>query len=132
MWKRFHRNSLGRRARSICSVFACGILSVALSTTPASADAYCSGLTTTALSYSNGDVMVLPVWRGDWLKLCNLNTTRNSVTPQTCFAWFSTINSSILYNKEVGYYFGGMDPTGCATVATYDGTPAPVYVRLTK
>ena len=107
-------------------------LTTLISPMTAKAEAYCSGLTSEAIAYSNGDVMVLTTWRGDWITICNLNNTRNGVTPQTCFAWFSTINSSILYNKAVGYYFTGIDPSACATIATYVNAPVPYYVRLTK
>lgn len=107
-------------------------VSVLASSTIAKADAYCSGLTIEALVYSNGDVTVYPDWRNQWITVCNLNNTRNGITPQTCFGWFSTINSSILYNKSVGYYFTGVDPSACTTMATYENAPVPYYVRLTK
>lgn len=108
------------------------IFAGALTHSAAHADAYCAGLTYEALTYGNGDVMILPAWRGDWIVICNVNTPRNNVSPSTCFSWFSAINSSIIYNKSVGYYFAGIDPSACTTLPTYGNTPAPVYVRLTK
>jgi hypothetical protein len=104
----------------------------AVAASPASADIYCASLVNEALTYSNGDVMVYPAWRNDWLTICNINMTRNNVSPQMCFAWFSTINNAILYNKSVGFYYVGTDLTGCPLVPTYGGSPSPLYVRITK
>jgi hypothetical protein len=109
-----------------------GALSVSpLASAPASADVYCEGYVTNALSYGNGDVMAFTLWRNDWIKLCNLNSTRNGISPSTCFAWFATISNAVTYNKPAGFYFLG-DPGACALIATYDGTPVPLYVRLVK
>lgn len=116
-----------RKQLAVLAIFAS-----AMNPSVAHADAYCAGLTYEALTYSNGDVMILPAWRNDWIVICNLNTPRNGVSTSTCFSWFSAINSSILYNKSVGYYFAGIEQSACATLPTYSGTPAPLYVRLTK
>ena len=99
---------------------------------PASAETYCASLVNETLTYSNGDVMVYPAWRNDWVTICNINIARNNVTPALCFAWFSTINNAILYNKSVGFYYVGVDPSGCPTLPTYSSSPAPLYVRITK
>jgi hypothetical protein len=113
--------------RTLGAIFASAFVA-----SPAYADAYCASPVNEALTFASGDVMVFPAWRNDWLAICNINTTRNNVTPQVCFAWFSTINNAILYNKSVGFYYSGIDPTGCPSIPVYTISPAPLYVRIAK
>jgi hypothetical protein len=52
-----------RRGRALMAV--AGVSASLVMSAPASADVYCQGLVLEALSYHNGDVMILPDWRGD-------------------------------------------------------------------
>ena len=96
---------------------------------PAHADAYCVGLLNEALTYNDGGVMIYSQWRNDWTHICNLNTTWNSISPQTCFAWFSQIQTAVTARRPIGVYYAGLAPAQCATMPVYTSTPAPLYVR---
>lgn len=103
----------------------------ALVSAPALADITCVSATAKALSYASGMVLIEPNFRGDFIEICNLNQTWNGVSPETCFSWFSSVNSSIIFNKNIEIYYTGSN-FACATIPTYGSAPAPVYVGIER
>jgi len=116
--------------KPVRAVFILVAAAVAGISAPAQADLDCSSATTSAIAEADGQVLVLPAFRGNWTEICNLNQTWHNITPATCFAWFSTVNGSIMYNKQVAYYYTGSVSFTCSTIPTYADSPAPAYVRL--
>lgn len=96
------------------------------------ATAYCQGYITNTLTESDGDVLIRSSWRDDWATICNLDQTRQGISPSTCFGWFSSVSSSITENKQVVLSYSGLDQSACATMPTYSNAPVPAYVMLVK
>lgn len=96
------------------------------------ATAYCQGDITNTLTEVDGDVLIRSSWRNDWVTICNLDQTRQGVSPSTCFGWFSSVSSSITENKQVVVQYLGLGQSACQTMATYANAPVPDYVMLIK
>lgn len=119
------RHGLQRLLRSVGIL--CSFSSVAIE--GVKAEAYCYGLVNEALTYGDGRVMILPQWRGEWTVVCNLNTTRSGVSPQTCFSWFAQLQTAVTQRRNIGIYYHTLQQSECATMSVYDSSPAPLYVR---
>jgi hypothetical protein len=94
----------------------------------ASADFWCDAAPTGIFTNSNGSVIVQMPWRLDWVGVCNVKTTWKGVDPSVCWAWFSHLSTAMADQKSVTIYYSG---TGsCASIATYENSPVPYYIRL--
>jgi hypothetical protein len=115
-----------RRARHSALAIIAG---ASFGSVPAHADAYCIGLVNETLTYADGRMMIYSAWRNDWTTLCSLNGAWNGISSQTCFAWFSQVQAAVAARRNLGIWYGGLTQAQCATMGTYDTSPAPVYVR---
>lgn len=99
---------------------------------PAHAGVYCGGTAPVSriLTYRNGDVLVNPTWRGNYIQICNLTTKWKDVDPSVCFAWMSKIASAISFGKPTGFWYELSDPIYCASLPTYSSSPAPYYIDV--
>lgn len=114
-----------------------GMLALSLLVVPtaASADIYCGGDAPVmrVLTYANGSVLVQTAWRGgDFLQICSLAAAWKGVESRVCFAWMSKIAGAISAGKRTGFWYAGLGPGACATLPTYSGAPAPVYVDVAQ
>ncbi|HET7867823.1 MAG TPA: hypothetical protein VFL86_25750 [Burkholderiaceae bacterium] len=78
------------------------------------------------LIYRDGAVNVHHTGRGDYTVVCNLNTDRLGVSPVTCAMWAAMLQHIKKNNGTANFYFDGAG--SCATLPTYAGAPAPVYI----
>lgn len=115
--------------KALSSMFASAAL---LTSSNAGATAYCQGDITNTLTEADGDVLIRSSWRDDWATICNLDQTRQGISPSTCFGWFSSVSSSITENKQVVIRYSGLDQSACANMPTYSNAPVPAYVMLVK
>jgi len=80
------------------------------------------------LVYGNGSVNIFHQGRNDYTYICNLQETRQNVSITTCAMWTSMLQNIKKDNGKAIFYYPG---TGtCATLPTYGGTPAPVYIGV--
>lgn len=97
-----------------------------------SAQQWCSGSITAAWVHANGELYVLPSWRGDHIRLCSttamISAGGQSVEPTVCLGWLSTIRLAMANNKQTIIYYP--DAPVCSAIPTYSGAPAPVYVMV--
>ena len=93
----------------------------------ARADVYCNGVVQQHLVYSDGTLMIIAPWSGQWVFLCNMQAPWKGVSTEACFSWFGLISSAKVHNKSVGIYY--VTDTTCTT-AVYGNAPAPLYVRM--
>lgn len=108
---------------------AVALLSASLMGSPASAAAWCQSRITQVLVDASGQLLVLPVFRGDWIALCSVNTTRNGVTSATCSGWVAQATSALLANKEIVLQYG--DPISvCSSLPAYYDAPTPTYLSI--
>jgi hypothetical protein len=104
------------------------LLATQLSTTAQAAQQWCVGTLSNLWVDKNGVVFVRPSWRGDYIGLCNVNDVRDGVSPTLCMAWLSAIRSSIVRQAPTTVHYS--DAPSCATVPTYESSPAPYYVLV--
>lgn len=90
---------------------------------------WCGGTINNSYTDNGGNVFILGSWRGEWTRICSLNTTLNDITPTTCKAWFSTAQTAIVTGKTVTMYY---DVASCATIPSYNDSPKPTYLMLNK
>jgi hypothetical protein len=92
---------------------------------------YCSGRVNAVFTETSGLLYVLPTWRGDWMAICNVNSTYGGVTPELCRSWQAMALSALLAQKDTTTYYGDSALT-CATLLTYSQTSAPAYFMVIK
>lgn len=81
----------------------------------------------------DGSVSIYSSWRNSWTFICNVNEEWKGIPPQTCWAWFAQLNSSIMENRPVIIAYNAYaDVSACATIPAYGGAAAPMYVRMQK
>lgn len=98
---------------------------------PAWADAYCGpNVITQSLAYSDGSIKIRAPWRHDFVTVCNIKTIWKGIDPQLCWAWYSKIDNAVSKGSKIMIYYAGVPQEACATMPTYDGAPAPLYVEL--
>jgi hypothetical protein len=104
--------------------------SVALTGVANAAPIYCSGTITNLYVDSAGNLILAGTWRNDYTMICQLHQTWNGIKPETCTFWYALLAASKTHTKNVLISY---DTTyTCATLPTYEGTPAPTYVMQTS
>lgn len=78
------------------------------------------------LVYSDGSVNILHNGRNDYTYICDLDGDWKGVSTVTCAMWTSMLQSTQSNDKSATFYYSGNG--SCATLATYGGSPAPVYI----
>jgi hypothetical protein len=101
---------------------------------PAPLKLWCKGLITQAYIDKNGNVLIYPNWRNDYIMICNMNSSWKGISTVTCAAMYSTAISSIKSGLQtVVLYADGVSSTmTCANLKTYDSAPLPFYLMLVK
>lgn len=91
---------------------------------------YCSGKVVRSYVTKTGDLVILGSWRGDFMRLCNLNGTVDNVSSVTCSMWASYAATSITAKKKVYLSYYVDDTNTCTNLPTYSNTPTPGYFML--
>jgi len=104
------------------------LMLVLASSTAMAEPRWCGGTVSRLFMYRNGEVYVVPSWRNDGVRVCNINQDSGTVTPQNCAAWFSLLRNAAT-NKENTVIFYD-DAPACDTMPTYNNAPVPGYVML--
>jgi hypothetical protein len=104
-------------------------VSALLIATATPADTYCTGLVTSELMFSDGGVLLNPVFRGDWIEVCNIHGTWNGIAGDVCMEWYAAIVAAKIHGNAIGIYYAGTNIV-CSTLGTYSSSPVPYYVRL--
>lgn len=107
--------------------FATALLCTATLSSHAAAQ-WCTGTLDNLIVYSNGDLVARFNWRGDYVRVCNMNGTMGQITPVTCAGWLSLAKSAIQRGVSTIVYY----PEGpsCAAMPTYSNAPEPAYFML--
>lgn len=97
-----------------------------------SAPQWCGGSITAAWVHANGELYVLPSWRGDHIRLCSTTTTitagGQTVEPTVCLGWLSTIRVAMSSNKQTIINYS--EAPVCSAIPIYASAPLPVYVMV--
>lgn len=117
--------SLGNLGRCL----AAAVFVAIIGSTEAHAAAYCIAVPGEVLVGADGMVDVLTPSRGDWVGLCNIRTTWKGVDPSVCVSWFAMTANAVTQRKGLGVYYQELSQSDCASIETYERSPAPRYVR---
>ncbi|MGK6321315.1 hypothetical protein [Sphingomonas sp. DT-204] len=95
------------------------------------ADSFCGPATISeVLTYSDGSILIFAPWRGSYTMLCNVQTTWKGITPNTCFAWFSTVSTAVAQQKPILVFYYAAVGADCATMPNYANSLPPGYIKL--
>lgn len=94
------------------------------------AAASCYGTLYGAFTDKNGNIYINGSWRQNWTQICNLNSEWRDVPTQTCWSWFSQVNSAVAQSKHVRVYYVDGTSATCDQLLTYGASPSPQYVML--
>ena len=84
-----------------------------------------------AIVYNNGNLTINPLFRGDWLTLCNVNSAINSVNPIVCASWVTIAARAAAGDLKVRVRYESLaDGSTCDTLPTYGNAPPPKYFGL--
>lgn len=93
---------------------------------------YCGpAVVTRSLIYTDGSVKIFAPWRNDFVQICNLQVNWKGIDPQLCWSWSARIDNAISKGQRIGLYYADLLPGECATMPTYAGAPAPLYLEFT-
>jgi hypothetical protein len=92
---------------------------------------HCEGLVTYAFLYADGNLNVLGAWRGDYTVLCNVNGTRNGISPEICLSWYASAAKAAADAKIFAVYYDTTTHT-CANLPVYTSAPAVVYAGIKR
>lgn len=92
------------------------------------ANTWCTGIIGNTYISADGTLVILGSWRRDYTTICNVNSARGGVAPETCKSWLSMALSAKLSQTEVTLMYGGID--SCETLPTYGSAPTPSYLMV--
>lgn len=111
--------------------FLLAALSVGLLPRPAyAAPEWCTSKINNTFVDIEGNVFVDPVFRGDYLQICNVNVAWKGVSVELCRTWQALSMSAILADKPMIIYYANVP--SCATIPSYSSAPSPGYMMLRK
>ena len=93
---------------------------------------YCAGKVLNVLMYSNGTVMIVGSWRGDFTVLCSIQGDWGSIPSETCFAWYGAALKARADNSNVTIYYPSDQGYTCANMPTYGGALVPGYFMVNQ
>ena len=106
--------------------FALGAILAATALTAGAAPQWCQGTVSRLWVYSDGTIYFNSSYRGDYTRICNINTEVGGISPTNCAAWFSILKSAVQRQSQVVVYYS--DAASCGALPNYAGTPWPGYV----
>jgi hypothetical protein len=113
---------------SVLRVSLCGVVVGGFISTADAANQYCEGTLANLYVTSDGTVTVRPSWRGDWVRLCNVNVPVDTVSSTTCLAWLALARSAVQRNSQTTIFYS--DAPACNTMPTYGNAPVPSYLMM--
>ena len=104
----------------------CIALLASLGHTAHAANIWCSGTLSRVWVDVNGIVFYYASFRNQHIAVCDLDAARQGVTPDTCKAWYTSLQTAMAAQQSVTIQYN-TDYT-CATLPTYGGAPVPRYI----
>lgn len=89
---------------------------------------WCGGTVTNLWVDFSGNVLVIPSWRGNHIRLCNINQSIAGETTTTCLSWMSLVRSAVQRSRAMIIYYD--NAPACGEIPTYGAAPVPGYVML--
>jgi hypothetical protein len=118
--------------RNVATLAAVLLLAIGSSPAEAQQPQWCEGTVSRLFVDAAGDVLVLAQFRGDFLRICNINRAsgqNGEITATQCAVWTSLLKSAVERKAQTTIYYAS-PPTACAQFPTYGSSPWPWYVML--
>lgn len=112
--------------RGIFTNIALGLASVVTSVAAVATPQWCQGTVSRLWIYSDGTVYVNSSYRGDYTRICNINSEIGGISSINCAAWFSILKSAVQRQSQVIVFYP--EAVSCSTLPSYGSTPLPGYV----
>jgi hypothetical protein len=112
--------------RKMLAIIASGVFLTGLTGAISAAPQWCQGTMSNLFVSSDGTVYVLPSYRADYTRICNLNTETGGVSVVNCAAWLAMLRNAVQRQSTVLVYYG--DVPACNSIPTYGAAPLPGYV----
>jgi hypothetical protein len=94
---------------------------------PASAaPQWCSATVSNLYVMSDGTVLMIGSWRGDYTRVCNLDQPQGGVSALTCATWMALLSKAVTRTSAVTVYYA--DAPACNQIPIYYGAPIASYV----
>ena len=90
----------------------------------------CKGKVTNLLVHELGDVNAVLSFRGDWIRICNLDGKLGR-TEAVCRSWLALLMEAYQTGDDVVIAFPGA-PVNCTTIPTYENAPKVGYIRTQR
>lgn len=116
----------------ITTILGALLLAVGPSLAKAQQPQWCEGTVSRLFVDAGGDVLVHAQFRGDYLRICNINRAsgqNGEITATQCAVWTSLLKSAVERKAQTTIYYAS-PPTACAQFPTYGSSPWPWYVML--
>jgi hypothetical protein len=116
----------------ITALVAALIFAVGPSLAKAQQPQWCEGTVSKLFVSADGDVFVHTQFRGDFLRICNINRAsgqNGEITATQCAVWTSLLKSAVERKAQTIIYYASPSTT-CAQFPTYGSSPWPWYVML--
>lgn len=108
------------------SKFVLAVTMFAFAVSVNAAGQFCQGAVSNVFVYLDGTVYVQPTYRGDYVRICNMNAETSGISITTCATWFAILRSAVQRNSQIMVYYP--DAPACAALPTYGASPIPGYV----
>jgi hypothetical protein len=94
---------------------------------------WCTGTISHSWVASDGGLYVLPSWRGDHVRLCNVKATLSDayisgIDPATCKSWLALVLQAVATNKSMVIQYP--EAPVCNVIPHYHLAPLPSYVMV--
>jgi len=77
-----------------------------------------------------GNVLAVPSWRSDHVRICSLKGVDGRTDTVTCSMWYTIISESVKTGRGTIVHYD--NAPACAQMPTYGSSPIPYYVMLLK
>lgn len=96
---------------------------------------YCDGFVNKMYIHQSGELFILPSYRNDWMKVCNVKADWQGISPIVCQAWLTTLKDALSGNgtgtgTRMGITVQYVSMNTCSTLPTYADSPKPGYIMV--
>jgi hypothetical protein len=102
------------------------LLSAPASTTFA-ANLTCKGTVTDLAHTATGELRIKPIWRGDWVTLCNTSVAWKGIPIEVCKLWQAQALAAQITQAGTITQYDNITATVCSSISTYGNADAATF-----
>lgn len=107
-----------------------GILAIGSCFSATAGNIYCEGSVGGLYVTNTGDVVFNGSYHTNYTQVCNLHGSWQGITTETCYAWYSQLLAARTHSQNVLLNYQTTATYTCASLPTYQDSPAPGYVMV--